>query len=122
MGIDFWNKRYDHEKYAYGKEPNVFLKETITKLPHSGRALFPGEGEGRNAVFAAEIGFDSYAFDLSEEGQKKAIKLAKERSVTIDYQVGAFPNIPLASLSFDVIGLIFAHFPPVILADFHRRF
>ena len=119
---DFWNKRYSHEKYAYGKEPNQFLKQTLEKLNIQGRALFPAEGEGRNAVYAASKGFDTYAFDLSEEGQKKALQLAKECEVSINYQVGMFPDIPLSSLQFDVIGLVFAHFPPSILQNYHRQF
>ena len=119
---DFWNKRYSHQNYAYGKEPNQFLKQTLEEHDIKGRALFPAEGEGRNAVFAAEFGLETYAFDLSDEGQKKALQLAEERGVSINYQVGMFPDIPLASLRFDVIGLVFAHFPPAILADYHRQF
>jgi len=52
-----------------------------------GRILFPAEGEGRNAVFAAHLGGDVFAFDISVEGKKKAKKLALINGVLIDYQV-----------------------------------
>lgn len=47
-----WNDRYSNEEFAYGKAPNNYLKEQIEKL-NAGTILFPAEGEGRNAVFAA---------------------------------------------------------------------
>ena len=44
-----WNERYRKEEFAYGEEPNNYLKEQLSKLP-VGTILFPAEGEGRNAV------------------------------------------------------------------------
>ena len=52
--IDFWNDRYEKAAYAYGKEPNVFFKSIIDTIDNKGTALFPAEGEGRNAVYAAK--------------------------------------------------------------------
>jgi hypothetical protein len=119
---EFWNERYQHAEYAYGKEPNVFLKESLIKYPIQGRALFPADGEGRNSVFTASIGFETYAFDISEMGLKKALKLALENDVSINYQIGALHQIPLQTQNFDLIGLIYAHFPPDILLAYHHRF
>ena len=50
---EFWNARYAEDDFAYGCEPNVFLKEKISKIG-KGKILFSAEGEGRNAVFAAQ--------------------------------------------------------------------
>ena len=47
-----WNDRYSANEFAYGEQPNNYLKEQLEKLP-VGTILFPAEGEGRNAVFAA---------------------------------------------------------------------
>ncbi len=58
-----------------------------------GKALDVAAGEGRNAVFLARHGFDVEAVDISEEGLKKARKLAKESGVkikTIAYDLNAF--------------------------------
>ena len=83
---DFWNDRYGRAEYAYGKEPNVFFKEQLDQL-QPGKILLPAEGEGRNAVYAAEKGWQASAYDWSENAYKKAMQLAEEKKVNIDYQI-----------------------------------
>ena len=41
-------------------------------------------GEGRNAVFLAQNGFEVDAVDISREGLKKARKLAREKGVKVN--------------------------------------
>lgn len=117
---EFWNDRYSKDSYAYGSTPNEFLKQELVKL-EKGKILFPAEGEGRNAVFAANEGWIVDAFDLSEEGQKKALKLAEQQNVTIDYQVGEFSQVNYEKESFDAIVLIFAHFPTEVKSEYHKK-
>ncbi|MDF2158549.1 class I SAM-dependent methyltransferase [Algoriphagus sp. CAU 1675] len=117
---EFWNERYSAEAYAYGTEPNEFYREIIRNL-EPGKVLFPAEGEGRNAVFAATLGWDVAAFDLSEEGKAKAEKLAESKGVNIDYRVGTLPELSYEDESFDVVVLIFAHFPPSIRSFMHSQ-
>ncbi len=95
MSLDFWNERYAEDKYAYGIEPNDFVKQELQKLK-PGKILFPAEGEGRNAVYAAQLGFDVYAFDPSEEGRRKALKLARENNVNINYQLAGYSNCSIS--------------------------
>ncbi len=71
-----WDERYSNEEYAYGEQPNNYLKEQLEKL-NVGALLFPAEGEGRNAVFAAKLGWKVSAYDISMEGKKKAIQFIK---------------------------------------------
>lgn len=111
--IDRWNERYSNNEFAYGKQPNNFLKEQIEKLK-AATILFPAEGEGRNAVFAAKLGWAVSAFDISVEGKKKALMLAEANNVTIDYQVGELETLNYNTEQFDVIALIYAHFPASI--------
>jgi len=85
-----------------------------------GTILFPAEGEGRNAVFAANLGWTVSAFDISMEGKKKADRLAKINNVTIDYQVGDLQEISFDTKQFDVIALIYAHFPANIKSLYHK--
>jgi hypothetical protein len=66
--LDRWNDRYSKEEFAFGVHPNDYLKEQLEKLP-IGKILFPAEGEGRNAVFAAKLGWTVSAFDISIEGK-----------------------------------------------------
>lgn len=117
---NFWDQRYKEETYAYGIEPNAFFKTTLDTLPVKGKILLPGEGEGRNAVYAAKKGWDVYAFDISQEGKKKALKLAQSNGVTIHYEVGDFFSLNVMNLKFDVAALVFAHFPPPLVNLYHK--
>jgi len=71
---DRWNERYSKEEFAFGKQPNNYLKEQLEKI-NRGTILFPAEGEGRNAVFAAKLGWTVSAFDISMEGKRKRFNL-----------------------------------------------
>jgi SAM-dependent methyltransferase len=117
--INRWNDRYREDAYAYGEEPNGYLKEQLEKLP-VGTILFPAEGEGRNAVFAAKLGWTVSAFDISEAGKNKALRLAEANHVTIHYRVGELQDMNYAPKQFDVIALIYAHFPADIKSLYHR--
>lgn len=117
---EFWNQRYREEEFTYGIEPNEFLKEQIAQLL-PGRILFPGEGEGRNAVYAAKLGWEVHAFDWSEEAKNKAIKLAERFGVSIDYKVDDFEQIDLPASAYDAVTLVFVHFPANKRRLFHRR-
>lgn len=116
---DRWNERYSKEEFAYGTEPNEYLKEQL-KNRAAGNILFAAEGEGRNAVFAAKLGWTVSAFDISTEGRKKALMLAQNNNVNIDYKVGLLPNLNFKEQQFDAIALIYAHFPANIKSDYHR--
>ena len=114
-----WNNRYSNEEFAYGEEPNNYLKEQIEKL-NPGTILFPAEGEGRNAIYAAKLGWKVAAFDISEEGKNKALKLAEANDVSIDYQVGELESLNYQTEQFDAIALIYAHFPAEIKSSLHK--
>lgn len=116
----FWNERYAEHEFAYGKEPNQFLKEHIHLLP-KGKVLFVAEGEGRNAVFAAKNGLQVYAFDYSDSGRNKAKDLASENNVVIDYEVSDVLQLSYKKNSFDAIVFIFAHFPSDIRKKAHEE-
>jgi SAM-dependent methyltransferase len=67
------------------------------------------------------MGWDVSAFDISTEGKNKALRLAKNNKVILDYKVGELPNLGYPDNNFDVISLIYAHFPAEIKADYHKR-
>lgn len=117
--LNRWNERYDNEQFAYGTEPNIYLKQQLDTIP-PGSILFPAEGEGRNAVFAATKGWKVSAFDISRNGQKKAMQLAEQNQVSIDYQVGELSALNYQKEQFDAIALIYAHFPADIKSSIHQ--
>ena len=120
MTTSFWNERYGEQEFVYGTEPNAFLKEQLAKLP-AGKIFFPCEGQGRNAVFAAQQGWKVNAFDQSEEGFKKAQQLAQQNNVEVQYQVADALEVDYPKESFDVIALIYAHYPSAIRQEVHQK-
>ncbi len=117
---DFWNERYSSKEFVYGEAPNQFVKQELAKLT-PGKILFPAEGEGRNAVFAATLGWQVTAFDPSIEGKKKAKLLAKKNNVQIGYLIDNYENIDLEKGSFDCIVLVFAHTPTQKRKAVHQK-
>ncbi|WP_294215306.1 class I SAM-dependent methyltransferase [uncultured Chryseobacterium sp.] len=117
--LNRWDERYSNEEFAYGTEPNNYLRKQLSTL-QPGTILFPAEGEGRNAVFAATQVWSVSAFDISENGRKKALQLAEQRGVTIDYRVGELSDLNYHEGQFDVIALIYAHFPAAIKSSMHQ--
>jgi SAM-dependent methyltransferase len=117
---EFWDNRYKQQAYAYGTEPNRFFKEQLEQL-QPGKILLPADGEGRNGVFAAKLGWQVTSVDLSAEGKLKAFALAAANEATLDYIVGDLERLPFEPASFDVIGLIYAHFAADKKAALHRK-
>lgn len=118
--MNFWDQRYSQSEFAYGKEPNTYLKAKLLDLT-PGKILFPAEGEGRNTVFTATLGWNVFAFDLSVEGKKKAEQLSLENGVAIDYRVENLEEADYPVNSFDAIALVYTHFPEVKRKEFHQK-
>jgi len=117
---EFWNERYSEKEYAYGTTPNLFLKAHLDSIP-KGKILFPAEGEGRNAVYAAQQSFEVVAFDCSEEGKNKAERLAEEKKVSLKYHVATVDEIDFEENYFDAIIFIFAHFPAEVRKQYYQK-
>ncbi|MFA3783439.1 class I SAM-dependent methyltransferase [Melioribacteraceae bacterium 4301-Me] len=117
---ELWNQRYSKEEYIYGKSPNDFFKHELEKI-HPGRILLPGEGEGRNAVYAATLGWEVDAVDQSEEGRKKALRLADEFGVKINYTISDLTSFQPSENYYDAVGLIFVHLPSDYRKEFHKK-
>lgn len=120
MDTDFWNDRFGKKEYIYGTEPNEYLKEKLSDLK-PGKILFVAEGEGRNSVYAASLGWQVEAFDQSVAGREKALMLAKRKKVALNYKISDAAEINYPDHSFDAMALIYAHFPDSSRRKFHRR-
>jgi SAM-dependent methyltransferase len=105
---NFWDERYSIKEYVYGTLPNEFFKEQIDKLK-PGKILMVGEGEGRNAVYAARLGWQVDAIDSSSLAKEKAIRLAEQNHVYINYQVGDIFSYDFPEKVYDAVGIIFLH-------------
>ena len=120
MDTAFWNERYQTSDYAYGTAPNDFVKAQLKQLP-KGKLLFCCEGEGRNAVYAASLGHEVYAFDQSREGQIKANQLAQQKATKIQFEIANASEVDYLKDSFDAIFLIYAHLPAAIRTLLHSK-
>ncbi|MCW3467026.1 class I SAM-dependent methyltransferase [Chitinophaga nivalis] len=115
-----WNERYKDQEFVYGKAPNLFFETWLPEFK-PGRILMPADGEGRNGVFAARLGWQVTSADLSVEGKSKALQLAAEQQVTLNYLVGDMAQLHFEPASFDAIGLIYAHFSADKKSILHRQ-
>ena len=116
----YWDQRFASTGFVYGEQPNDFLKEHASGLK-AGQALCLAEGEGRNAVFLAELGHQVCAQDISPVGLGKAEELAQRRSVnihTLCCDLAAFHPEPA---SVDLIAAIWMHLEPELRATVLQR-
>ncbi len=120
MDPKFWNDRYQATPSVYGTEPNLYFSQQLRKLK-PGKLLLPAEGEGRNAIYAASLGWDVHAFDFSEVGRQKALQRAAESHLTIQYAIEDMAVVKLPSNAFDVVGLIYVHLAEPIRQSFFRK-
>jgi len=120
MSSHFWDERFRADEYAYGREPNAFLLEQAARLPR-GRVLCLAEGEGRNAVFLAELGHEVTAVDFSAEGLRKTERLARERGVKITTVHADLAAYDLELECFTGVVAIFAHLLPLIRQRLHAQ-
>jgi SAM-dependent methyltransferase len=97
-----WDKRFRGKEFALGKKPNPFLKKHIALLS-KGRALDIASGEGRNAVFLAQHGFDVDSVDISEKGLRKAQELARQMGVEIRTLVSDLDTYQIEKGRYDLI-------------------
>ncbi len=115
MTLSAWDEKYSQNQHIYGTEPNAFIKFFIDKL-NAGKILFPAEGEGRNAVYAAKKGWTVEAFDSSPIAVKNAINWAGKNNVKINYTNEDVIFYTPKSDYFHIVAVSFLHLPRV-----HRR-
>ncbi len=115
-----WDERYSAEEYAYGTEPNEFLKENVGHIP-KGQVLSLAEGEGRNAVFLAKQGYSVTAIDASPVGLKKARKLAEENGVVVEFIHADLADYDLGENRWDGIVSIFCPLPSSLRKQLYKK-
>jgi len=118
MNKQAWDERFGGDEYAYGVEPNDFLREHAARIP-DGPVLCLAEGEGRNSVFVAGLGHPVTAVDFSREGLRKTARLAAERGVDVELVEADLSSYDLGVDRWAGIVSIFAHTPPEIRRRLH---
>jgi SAM-dependent methyltransferase len=108
----FWSARYRDagEEYLFGTAPNKFLASQAGNFGDGMRVLSVADGEGRNAVWLAEQGCQVTATEISPVALEKAAKLARGRSVTVDFIEADILNWDWPQEDFDAVVGIFIQF------------
>lgn len=115
-----WDKTYSTDAYVYGEQPNLFLQQQVAQIP-LGNVLCLADGEGRNSVFLAKLGYNVTAVDLSLVGLEKAKKLADKHNVNVNYIHADLAAFDLGSEQWDGIVAIFCHLPQSLRQSLHSR-
>ncbi len=114
-----WDRRYSGAHYLYGTEPVEFLKQNVARF-NKGKALVLAAGEGRNAVYLAQQGFQVTAIDLSAKGLEKCQQLAKKKKVRVKTVVADVNSYDLGENQYDLVTNFYfydsAIFPKVMTA------
>lgn len=111
MTQDSWNERYSERELVWAAAPNQFLVSEVSDM-EPGTALDLGCGEGRNAVWLAEQGWDVTAVDFSEIGIGKGRDMAADRGVQVEWVVADLNEYEPATASFDLVIDFYVHLPP----------
>lgn len=115
-----WDARYSEHADAFGSEPNDFLRSQADRIPH-GRVLCLGEGQGRNAIFLASLGFEVTALDASHVGMQQAAARAAQRGVSLTTIVADLADYRIEPGVWDGIVSIFVHLPPGLRQQVHAQ-
>jgi SAM-dependent methyltransferase len=105
-----WDERYAGSDLVWSAGPNAFVVAEVGDLP-PGRALDVACGEGRNALWLAEQGWDVVGIDFSTVGIDKARRIAEHRDVTVDLRVGDVTEPGAVDGTFDLVLVAYLHLP-----------
>jgi len=105
-----WDERFNTAEYIYGTEPNDFLIAVAARIP-AGKVLCLADGEGRNGVYLATLGYEVTAVDQSAVGLEKAQKLAQSKQVKLTTIQANLANFEIKPDTWDGIVSIYCHLP-----------
>jgi tRNA1(Val) A37 N6-methylase TrmN6 len=123
MDASGWDERYAQTQMVWSVEPNIFVVEEVTRLlqdvadpSHPGHALDLAGGEGRNALWLAETGFDTELVEFSPVALDKAASAATKRGVTLTLSLHDITTSPTLKPA-DLVLLCYLQLPVEQLID-----
>jgi SAM-dependent methyltransferase len=110
LGRDEWNRRYAGSELLWTAQPNRFLvAETADLTP--GRALDLACGEGRNAVWLVEHGWQVTGVDFSEVALAKGRELATAHGVDVEWTQADLLEYRPEQVAYDLVLLFYLQLP-----------
>jgi len=119
MDAASWDERYRDRELVWSAGPNAFVAEQLADHPR-GRALDLAAGEGRNALWLAEQGFEVEAVEFSSVAILKGRALAAHREARVTFTLADL-TAPLELAPADVVLLAYLHLPREVERDVLRR-
>ena len=110
MDSTSWDRRYEGRELVWTAEPNRFLVAEAEALA-PGRAIDLACGEGRNAVWLAERGWQAVGADFSEVGLQKARELANRRGVNVEWVAADLLDYRPDPRAFDLVLVFYLQVP-----------
>ena len=107
---DIWNERYASDQFLFGREPSLCVRNNFEFL-RKGKCIDIAMGEGRNAVFLAQKGFNIEGVDASQRAIQKAKILAAEKAVTVEAKVQNLDFFLMPLMRYDTI--VMTYYKPV---------
>lgn len=107
---EIWDQRYRQKPLLWSAEPNRFVAEVLGDLA-PGTAVDVACGEGRNAVWLAENGWDVTGVDFSSVALERARAMAAERGVEVEWVQADVLDWQAAG-SFDLILIAYMQLAP----------
>jgi SAM-dependent methyltransferase len=102
--IERWNRILTAPEPRFNTAPNAFLV-TMLKGLKPGRSLDVGMGQGRNTIYLAQQGWESFGFDPADRAVAAAQEQAKKLGVTITTQVAKAEDYDWGNAKWDLIVL-----------------
>jgi len=99
----FWDARYEKADLLFGEKPNAFLVQESWRLDPGMSILLPGDGEGRNGVFLAQMGADVRTVDASPVAVQRALTLAQRHGVRLNTEVADLRRWQWPVAAFDAV-------------------
>jgi SAM-dependent methyltransferase len=120
MDATMWDDRYRETELMWSAGPNMFVEQICGDLP-PGRSIDLAAGEGRNALWLAERGWDSTAVDFSAVAIDKARAIAERRGITITTEVADLTTYVPTPGGYDLVVLAYLQLPDEQLTPILRR-
>jgi SAM-dependent methyltransferase len=104
----FWNKTFDDPKSQFNRQPSRLLVEALRDRK-PGVAIDLGMGEGRNAIFLAQQGWNVTGVDLSDVAVGQARKRATELGVGLEAHIEDLDKFDFGRERWDLITVFYMH-------------
>lgn len=119
----FWDQRFTQAPHLYGLAPNQWLADFVKQHnTRPGKAFLPGEGEGRNAGFLLQKGWNVTAADQSDIARNHALSQLGHHGDAFQYMLASLDSLAFPEGQFDLIASIYLHLPKESRQNIHQQF